>query len=323
MESAVKSPVESSVESEQARPRLEENPPWPDGARCAVVVTVNLDAELFWLRLDESCHERPKTLSMGEYGPKRGAPRMLDALDAAGVRASWMIPATVAERYPETVRNVAARGHEIGSRGDGLEDYATLDAEGQRRAIERSARVLEDISGRRPTGFRPPSAEIGDDTAGVLGELGFTWTSLARGDDRPTLLRPATGLGATPLVDVPAHWELNDFPRFMFNYGPAYPAGQVRIAGYRQTLDDWCAEFDAYHGYGLCCVITLEPSCIGKPGRIGVLEEFLAYMRRRRDVWFATGAEVARWWRSLDRPNDPGSSEEVRHRTDPQRAVAG
>ncbi|MGW5446327.1 hypothetical protein [Streptomyces asiaticus] len=44
---------------------------------------------------------------------------------------------------------------------------------------------------------------------------------------------------------------------------------------------------------------------------------------RRRDVWFATGAEVARWWRSLDRPNDPGSSEEVRHRTDPQRAVAG
>ncbi|WP_157856890.1 hypothetical protein [Streptomyces sp. PRh5] len=49
---------------------------------------------------------------MGEYGPKRGAPRMPDALDAAGVRPSWMIPATVAERYPETVRDVAARGHD-------------------------------------------------------------------------------------------------------------------------------------------------------------------------------------------------------------------
>ncbi|GAA1150045.1 MULTISPECIES: polysaccharide deacetylase family protein [Streptomyces violaceusniger group] len=191
---------------------------------------------------------------------------MLDALEAADVRVGWMIPATVAERYPETVREVAARGHEIGSRGDGLEDYAALGAEEQRRAIERSARMLEEISGRRPTGFRPPSAEIGDDTAGVLSELGFTWTSLARDDDRPTLLHPATGPGAVPLVDVPAHWELNDFPRFMFNYGPAYPAGQVRIAGYGQPLDDWCAEFDAYHGYGLCCVITLEPSCIGKPG---------------------------------------------------------
>ncbi len=314
------------MKSEHARPRLEGNPPWPDGARCAVVVTVNLDAEPFWLRLDESCHERPKTLSMGEYGPKRGAPRMLDALDAAGVRASWMIPATVAERYPETVRDVAARGHEIGSRGDGLEDYATSPPRGSGAppSVPRGCwRTSPD--GGPPASGRPPrrSATTPPVCWANWGSPGPPWPGATTVDDRPTLLHPATGPGATPLVDVPAHWELNDVPRFMFTYGPAYPAGQVRIAGYRQTLDDWCAEFDAYHGFGLCCVITLEPSCIGKPGRVGVLEEFLAYMRRRRDVWFATGAEVARWWSSLDRPNDPGSSEEVRHRTDPQRAVAG
>ena len=39
---------------------------WKDGARCAALITVNLDAENFWLAVDPDVSKRPKTLSMGQ-----------------------------------------------------------------------------------------------------------------------------------------------------------------------------------------------------------------------------------------------------------------
>ncbi|MEV0623916.1 polysaccharide deacetylase [Nonomuraea sp. NPDC050404] len=285
---------------------------WPGGARCAVVVTVNLDAEHFWLQLDESCRERPKTLSMGEYGPRRGVPRVLDALDEAGVTASWLTLGAVARRYPGVLAEIARRGHDIGCRGYGAEDLTTHDADGQRELLTRAGDEIEKVIGRRPTGFRPLSREVTNDTAGVLDELGYTWTSMARGDDRPYYLH--TPARRTDVVEIPASWELDDFSRFMFNYGPPFPKANSRIAGYAQVLEDWRLEFDAYHHYGLCAVLTVDPSSIGKPGRIGLLEELLAHMREPGDVWFATGAEVAAWWRSRAAANDPGDPETSRLR---------
>ena len=44
----------------------------PQGKRCAALITVNLDAEYFWLQLDPAAKEMPKTLSMGQYGMLRG-----------------------------------------------------------------------------------------------------------------------------------------------------------------------------------------------------------------------------------------------------------
>ena len=35
-------------------------PVWPEGKTCAAMVTINLNAELFWLQLDPSCVNMPK-----------------------------------------------------------------------------------------------------------------------------------------------------------------------------------------------------------------------------------------------------------------------
>ncbi|VVM64995.1 hypothetical protein PS662_01500 [Pseudomonas fluorescens] len=47
----------------------------------------------------------------------------------------------------------------------------------------------------------------------------------------------------------------------------------------------------------LCYVLRLHPEIIGTPGRIGVLRELLLGIQQHEDVWIATGAQVARWWR--------------------------
>lgn len=290
---------------------------WPDGARCAVVLTVNFDAELFWLRMDESVVRRPKTQSIGEYGANRGSWRVLDALLEAQVPSSWLIPGSIAERYAAVVRAARDEGHEIALRGE--DDLTTLDRAEQLDALTLGIDRVEAVVGTRPCGFRP-AGDYTPATAGVLCELGFSWSSALRGDDRPVFLEDERGEGS--IVDLPQLWELQDAPYFLFNYEPAYPPGACRPASFARVAQDWKQEFDAYHAEGLCFVLCVDPQAIGSPGRISVLRELLAHIRMHDDVWTATGAEVAEWWRQAGIPNSGGGSEAVRRRALAEREAA-
>jgi allantoinase len=45
---------------------------------------------------------------------------------------------------------------------------------------------------------------------------------------------------------------------------------------------------------------------IGRPGRIGYLEQFLEYVSRHEDVWCAPRIEIAQHWATLD-PQETGT----------------
>jgi peptidoglycan/xylan/chitin deacetylase (PgdA/CDA1 family) len=268
------------------------------------MLTFDLDAELVWLDMDPGNKERPKTLSIGEYGPRRGVRRILDVLDRYDIQCSWMVPGANAVKYADVVREIAERGHEVGNHGYHHENFGLLDRERQRDVLLRGNEAIEKVTGSRPVGYRTPAGDMTSDTPELLSELGFAWSSSMRGDDRPYFIE--VDGKPTSVVEIAAHWELDDFPYFMFNYFPPFPAGQGRIAAYSQVLDIWKNEFDAYHDLGLCFVIMFHPQTIGTPGRIQLLEQLLDHMKSEDGVWFAKGAEVADWWRQLARPNDAG-----------------
>jgi peptidoglycan/xylan/chitin deacetylase (PgdA/CDA1 family) len=284
---------------------------WPGAAQVAVLVTVDFDAELFWLRLDPSVAERPKTRSIGEYGGRRGAPRLLDVLGAAGVPSTWFVCSDLVDTYRDVIERAAAEGHCIASRGPGLTDFASAPLDEQRAALVSSRDVIARATGTVPAGFRPPG-DIRDETITLLLEAGYRWSSITRGDDRPLLLGTGRPGGST-LVDIPRSWDLDDAGRFLFNYGPAFPPGQCRISPYGSVLADWIAEFDATRELGLCYVLSLEPQAIGTPGRIDLLEELLAHITSCPDVWLATGDAVEAFWRGHGEPAEPGP-EEIRRR---------
>src|SRR5262249_24765582 len=91
---------------------------WPDGERCAVVFSADVDAESPFL-----WNHRGKTVTtLGEleqrrFGPRVGVWRMLDVLDEFDAKASFYVPGIVAETYPELLPAFIARGHEIGLHG--------------------------------------------------------------------------------------------------------------------------------------------------------------------------------------------------------------
>ena len=81
--------------------------PWPGGARIAVMLTFDFDAESGWLSRDPSHSTRPGVLSQGRYGAQVGVPRLLDVLAQERVPATFFIPGWVAEHHPDPCRKIA------------------------------------------------------------------------------------------------------------------------------------------------------------------------------------------------------------------------
>ena len=120
-------------------------PKWPAGHRCAAMITVNLNAELFWLQLDPSCGKMPKTLSLGQYGMTRGVERIMDVLDQRKIKATFFTPGWVAENYSEKLLEVKRRGHEIAALGYRHENMALLTDEEQEAVMKKSIEAIKKI----------------------------------------------------------------------------------------------------------------------------------------------------------------------------------
>ena len=268
---------------------------WPNGARCAVMLTFDVDGPTNWISRDPRVWNWPKTFSLGHYGPWRGLPRILDLLEEHKIPATFFVPGWVAENYPERFREIDRAGHELGHHGYLHELFVSKTYEEQKEIIVRSQAIFEQLIGKEARGFRTPSGDFARETVRLLREMGFQYSSSMRGDDRP--YRAEIDGQATDLIEIPAKWELDDFPQFGYNFFPPMPKGQDRIASHRHTLENWICEFDGYYRYGLCYVVMMHPQVIGKPGRAMMLEKLIQHIKSYPDVWFATGSQVADWWR--------------------------
>ena len=265
-----------------------ERPKWPERKKCSAMITINLNAELFWLQLDPTCVDMPKTLSLGQYGMTRGVDRILDILEERGIRATFFTPGWVAEQYPDKLKKIVEKGHEIAALGYHHEHMALLSEEAQELAIRKGIHAIEDVCGITPKGFRSPEGELTLDTLRIARRNGLVYSSNLCDDDRPYW----RNLGDGEMLEIPIHWVNYDLPYFAFNYHPAFPAGQGRIANYTGVLNNWKDEFYGCYTYGLCYVLQLDPAAIGAPGRIGLLEELLDYIDTFEGVWWTTGAEM-------------------------------
>jgi len=106
--------------------------------------------------------------------------RVLDVLDRHGVRGTFFVLGSAAEREPDVVRAIAARGHEIACHGWSHELVYRQAPEVFRNETRRARRFLQDLSGQRVDGYRASTFSITERSLwalDILDEEGFRYDS--------------------------------------------------------------------------------------------------------------------------------------------------
>jgi peptidoglycan/xylan/chitin deacetylase (PgdA/CDA1 family) len=134
-------------------------------------------------------------------------PRLLDRLDALGLRATFCVEALNCEMYPEAVAEIAARGHELGLHGWRHETWSELDPGREAELLARGRHAFATL-GLDVRGFRPPGGELNAGSTALLREHGFTWISPS--GDVPEVV---DGLASVPFAwrAVDAYWRMDAF----------------------------------------------------------------------------------------------------------------
>ncbi len=87
-------------------------------------------------------------------------PRVLDALKAAGVPATFFVIGQRAERHPDLVRRIVAEGHALGHHTFTHSDPRRTSARRFLDEVRRTRELLRSVAGVSPTLFRPPHGKL-------------------------------------------------------------------------------------------------------------------------------------------------------------------
>jgi len=133
-----------------------------------------------------------------------------------------------AERYPDLIQAIAAKGHELACHGYAHRRVPTQSQDELRADVERCAALLEALSGRRPLGYRAPAFSITRDTPwayDVLAELGFRYDSSQY--DSPRISRRISPVPPAPYrLQLGSGAEIWEFPIAVWRVrGRAIPVG--------------------------------------------------------------------------------------------------
>ena len=261
-------------------------PKWPRRAKIAVMWTFDFDAESIWLARDAENAGRLGVLSQGLYGAKRAVPKLLELLAEERMPATFYIPGWVVEHHTDRVKQIRDAGYEIGHHGysHGWADPADPDAECA--DFDRASEVLDRLVGVRPRGYRPPAAEITYNTLKMLADRGFLYNTNMQDDVFP--YRHVLADGRPGPIELPTHWSLGDA-----NYALTSIRHPRPIMTPEHMFAIWKAEFDELYRWGGLFNLVMHPQVIGRPSRVALLRQFMAYTRRFPDVWYATGIDVA------------------------------
>ncbi len=86
--------------------------------------------------------------------------KLLDVLDYYGVKATFFCVGQLAVEFPDVVKTIAAKGHEIGCHSNTHIWLEKMTEEGLRQDTTEALKALQDVSGQKVTSYRAPAFSI-------------------------------------------------------------------------------------------------------------------------------------------------------------------
>jgi peptidoglycan/xylan/chitin deacetylase (PgdA/CDA1 family) len=268
---------------------------WPDGARCCLLVTVNLSVAAG----PEGITAAALGSSVGQFALGDGLEGLLRVLRRRRVRATFAVPAAIAAVRRDAVRALPEDGHEVAAHGLRHEDVSGLDREEERARMRRATEIVAEAAGRRPEGwFSLPrqgdpfaGGTISPHTMALLRAEGYAYLGNGLADDAPHwwVTDPAAPGGDAVLM-LPYYYHFDDQFFCMF------PAKGTGLENPDFLLRNWRLELEAQYARGRCFSMVLHPQHMGLAHRLEMLDRFLGALEDFPGLWNPTGAECARHW---------------------------
>jgi peptidoglycan/xylan/chitin deacetylase (PgdA/CDA1 family) len=116
-----------------------------------------------------------------------GTPAVLDALDAAGAKATFFLIGEQVERRPELAREIATRGHAIGVHGYRHTLLLRRTRRGLADDLDRAAALIAEATGAAPVYYRAPYGVFSTASLALARERGWNpllWSRWGRDWER-------------------------------------------------------------------------------------------------------------------------------------------
>jgi len=273
---------------------------------------VDLDAVAGWLG-SYGGKDSPDDISRGLFAGEVGTPRLLELFRRYDLRTTWFVPGHSIETFPEQIDAIVAAGHEVGVHGYSHENPIAMSREQETEVLDKCIALVEEVTGRRPTGYVAPWWEFSRVTNELLLERGIKYDhSLMHRDFEPYYVRvgdswtpidyaapsahdwmkPLVRGDETNLVEIPANWYLDDLPPMMFIKASPNSHGFVNP---RHLEEMWRDQFDWVYreqDYGVV-TFTVHPDVSGRPQVLLMLERLIAHVNGHEGVRWATFDEIA------------------------------
>ena len=99
--------------------------------------------------------------------------KILEILDKHNVKTTFFMTGGWAKTYPECVKKLVEKGHDLGNHSATHPDMTTLSKEEQREQIMEVHNIVKDLTGYEMNLFRPPSGAYNNDVIRTCYELGY------------------------------------------------------------------------------------------------------------------------------------------------------
>ena len=276
-----------------------------------VAYGIDVDAVAGWLG-SYGGEDSPDDISRGLFAGEVGSIRLLDMFDKYKLKTTWFIPGHSVETFPEQMKEVARRGHEIGMHGYSHENPIAMTRAQETAVLDRSLALITELAGKRPTGYVAPWWEFSPVTNELLLERGIkydhslmhndfhpyyvrvgdSWTKIDYSKHPDHWMKPLVRGKETPLVEIPANWYLDDLPPMMFIKKSPNSHGFVNPRDIEQM---WRDQFDwvyREHDYAVF-TMTIHPDVSGRPQVLMMHERLIEHINSHAGVEWCTFDQIA------------------------------
>ena len=267
---------------------------WPDGRKLAFWIAPNIE----FYELNPPANPQRKSwprphpditpYSYRDHGNRVGHWRLMELMDAFGMRGSVSLSVAMCQHHPEIIEACTARGWEFFSHGIYNTRYIYGMDEAQERAIlEDSIKTVQDATGQRIRGYLAPALTHTERTIDLLAEYDFRYSCDLFQDDQPQPLKTKSG---KRLISMPYSLEVND--HYAYNVYGQSPRQYTDLL--KRHFDTLLAEGET-SGTVMC--IPLHAYLVGRAHRIGPFRDVLDHVAAHRDdVWITTAGEIADYY---------------------------